>query len=83
MCATLIFRFKLHVISVFIEKNMLSLYHQYEVTVFSLYRKVISILNFYSIMITSTFLLLHSQQVYVRDRKRRSQFVCEFGALGQ
>lgn len=83
MCATLIFRLKLHIISVFIEKNMLSIYHQYEVTVFSLYRKVISILSVYSIMITSTFLPVHSQQVYVRDRKTRSQFVCEFGALGQ
>lgn len=67
MCATLISRLKLHIISVFIEKNMLSIYHQYEVTVFSLYRKVISILNVYNIMITSTFLLLHSQRVYIRD----------------
>jgi len=62
---------------------MLSIYHQYEVSVFSLYRKLISILSVHSIMITSAFLLLHSQYVYVRDRKRRSQFVCEFGALGQ
>lgn len=62
---------------------MLSIYHQYEVTVFSLYRKVISIISVYSTMITSTFLLLHSKQVYVWDRKRRRQFVCEFGALGQ
>ena len=64
------FKIKLRIISVFIEKNMLSIYHQYEVSVFSLYRKVISILSVYSIMITSTFLLLHSQQVYFRDRKR-------------
>jgi len=51
---------------------MLSIYHQYEVSVFSLYRKEISILSVYSIVITSTFLLLHSQQVYFRDRKRWS-----------
>jgi hypothetical protein len=75
------FKPKLHIISVFIEKNMLSIYHQYEVSVFSLYRKVISILSVYSVMITSAFLLLHSQHVYVRDRKRRSHFVCEVDAL--
>lgn len=62
---------------------MLSIYHQYEVTVFALYRKVISILSVYSIMITSSLLLLHSKQVYARDRNRRRQFVCGFGALGQ
>ena len=50
--AMFISRLRLHMISVFIENNLLSVYHQYEVTVFSLYWKVISILNVYIIVIT-------------------------------